>query len=576
MTTVQERPVATTQTTDDRARRLPDADPALPARAAGALLPDVRLGARGRGPGPGDVPAGLEGRRRTSRAARSVRTWLYRIATNVCLTNLEGRPAPAAARRARHRRRDGRRRARARPRDRLARAGARRRGRGRRARLDPARVRRRAPAPAGPPARGADPARRAALVGRRGRRGPRHHRGRGQLRAPARARPARRARPDRGHRRARPRPPASSELLDRYVDAFWRKDIDAIVGLLTAEATWDMPPFTSWYRGDENIGWLIGTECPGGANDMPMIATRANGQPAFGLYMRTPQGDFEPFQLQVLELDGDQVAPRHRVLRAARCSRRSGCRRGCPPTTARRPVPPSEVAAATTSAGHESRGPAVTAAALDGSVELLDRSLAYTRVALADVRPDLLDRPTPCAGWTLGRPARPHGGRARRVHRGRRRPGRGRTRCPPTRRAGSRRCEEKACALLGAWTAGAAAPGRRRGRRPRPRQPRCWSPPPPSRSPCTAGTSARPPVAAPRSPTTWPAACCRRPTVDRPGRPGPRFATARPARARDAPYDVRLLAWPDCGRARLDSPVGRGLIQRSAIRLIAIQGALAP
>jgi uncharacterized protein (TIGR03086 family) len=40
--------------------------------------------------------------------------------------------------------------------------------------------------------------------------------------------------------------------------------------------------------------------------------------------------------------------------------------------------------------------------ALDGAVELLDRSLSYTRVMLADVRPDQLDRATPCAGWTLG------------------------------------------------------------------------------------------------------------------------------------------------------------------------------
>lgn len=39
--------------------------------------------------------------------------------------------------------------------------------------------------------------------------------------------------------------------------------------------------------------------------------------------------------------------------------------------------------------------------ALDGAVELLERSLAYTRVVLAEVRPDLLDRPTPCAGWDL-------------------------------------------------------------------------------------------------------------------------------------------------------------------------------
>jgi RNA polymerase sigma-70 factor (ECF subfamily) len=97
-------------------------------------------------------------------------------------------------------------------------------------------------------------------------------------------------------------------LLDRYVDAFWRKDIDAIVQLLKAEATWEMPPFTSWYLGNENIGRLIATQCPGGINDMPMIETRANGQPAFGLYMRTRDGDFEPFHLQVLDIQGGKVA----------------------------------------------------------------------------------------------------------------------------------------------------------------------------------------------------------------------------------------------------------------------------
>lgn len=97
-------------------------------------------------------------------------------------------------------------------------------------------------------------------------------------------------------------------LLDRYVDAFWRKDIDTIVSLLTAEATWEMPPFTGWYAGAENIGRLIGTQCPGGRFDMPMLATSANGQPAFGLYMRGPDGDFTPFQLQVLEVEGGKVS----------------------------------------------------------------------------------------------------------------------------------------------------------------------------------------------------------------------------------------------------------------------------
>jgi len=97
------------------------------------------------------------------------------------------------------------------------------------------------------------------------------------------------------------------KLLDAYLDAFWRKDIQRIVQLLKHDATWDMPPFLSWFKGAEEIGRLIGTHCPGGSYDMPMLRTTANGQPAFGLYMRQDDGHFEPFQLQVLELDGGVV-----------------------------------------------------------------------------------------------------------------------------------------------------------------------------------------------------------------------------------------------------------------------------
>ena len=100
---------------------------------------------------------------------------------------------------------------------------------------------------------------------------------------------------------------AQRQLLDRYVEAFWRKDVDTIVSMLTAEAVWEMPPFTGWYLGRRSIAELIGEQCPGGCHDMPMVATWANGQPAFGLYMRTAEGDFVPFHLQVLELDGERV-----------------------------------------------------------------------------------------------------------------------------------------------------------------------------------------------------------------------------------------------------------------------------
>lgn len=97
------------------------------------------------------------------------------------------------------------------------------------------------------------------------------------------------------------------ELLDRYVTAFWEKDVATIVELFTKDAVWEMPPFTGWYQGAENIGRLIATQCPGGPRDMRMVPTRANGQAAFALYMRGDGGSFWPFQLQVLTLGPEGV-----------------------------------------------------------------------------------------------------------------------------------------------------------------------------------------------------------------------------------------------------------------------------
>jgi RNA polymerase sigma-70 factor (ECF subfamily) len=88
-------------------------------------------------------------------------------------------------------------------------------------------------------------------------------------------------------------------LLDKYVAAFWAKDIGAIVHLLKQDAVWEMPPYTGWYVGADNIGKLIDTQCPGQVHDMVLVPTTANGQPAFALYMRTPS--------QVLDLEGDRV-----------------------------------------------------------------------------------------------------------------------------------------------------------------------------------------------------------------------------------------------------------------------------
>ncbi|GAA3704651.1 sigma-70 family RNA polymerase sigma factor [Gordonia hankookensis] len=99
---------------------------------------------------------------------------------------------------------------------------------------------------------------------------------------------------------------AKRELLAKYVSAFERYDVDAIVDLFTDKAIWEMPPFTGWYQGAGAIGTLIRRNCPAEKDgDQILLPTTANGQPAFGLYMREPDGVHRPFQLQVLDLDAD-------------------------------------------------------------------------------------------------------------------------------------------------------------------------------------------------------------------------------------------------------------------------------
>ncbi|MFD9740887.1 sigma-70 family RNA polymerase sigma factor [Umezawaea sp. NPDC059074] len=93
------------------------------------------------------------------------------------------------------------------------------------------------------------------------------------------------------------------DLLDRYVKAFEAKDIPAIVTLFTSDAVWEMPPFTGWYQGGADIARLVDTQCPAdGPGDMRLVPTSANGQPAFGLYMRDEDGVHRPFNLPVLTL----------------------------------------------------------------------------------------------------------------------------------------------------------------------------------------------------------------------------------------------------------------------------------
>ena len=101
---------------------------------------------------------------------------------------------------------------------------------------------------------------------------------------------------------------ADAELLARYVDAFERYDMDALTALIHEDATQSMPPFDMWLSGrDDILSWWVG---PGagcrGSRVIPTMA--ANGAPAFGQYKQSETGDgYEPWALQVLEIENARI-----------------------------------------------------------------------------------------------------------------------------------------------------------------------------------------------------------------------------------------------------------------------------
>jgi RNA polymerase sigma-70 factor (ECF subfamily) len=99
------------------------------------------------------------------------------------------------------------------------------------------------------------------------------------------------------------------ELLGRYVDAFERYDMQALTSLIHEDATQSMPPYEMWLRGRENIfQWWVG---PGaGCRGSRVFPTQtANGSPAFAQYKPREDGGegYEPWALQVLEIVDGQI-----------------------------------------------------------------------------------------------------------------------------------------------------------------------------------------------------------------------------------------------------------------------------
>jgi RNA polymerase sigma-70 factor, ECF subfamily len=98
-------------------------------------------------------------------------------------------------------------------------------------------------------------------------------------------------------------------IVDGYMAAMERGDVDAVVAMLAADATWSMPPQPEWYRGHAAIVDFLRRAPLSGAHRWRHVPARANGQAAVGCYVwDADRRLYAPWVLDVLTLDGDRIA----------------------------------------------------------------------------------------------------------------------------------------------------------------------------------------------------------------------------------------------------------------------------
>jgi RNA polymerase sigma-70 factor, ECF subfamily len=99
------------------------------------------------------------------------------------------------------------------------------------------------------------------------------------------------------------------EIVDRYVDAFERADVDALVEMLAVDGAFTMPPVPTWYRGREAVAAFLSDHVLAGDKRWRLVPARANGQLAFGNYRwDEARSIFEPRSLSVLTLGREGIA----------------------------------------------------------------------------------------------------------------------------------------------------------------------------------------------------------------------------------------------------------------------------
>jgi RNA polymerase sigma-70 factor (ECF subfamily) len=105
-----------------------------------------------------------------------------------------------------------------------------------------------------------------------------------------------------------PADPGDRALLDRFTTAFENADVAALTELLRDDAVLEMPPRLAWFAGREHVGLFLGTHVLRQPGDFRLIQTAANGQPAVAEYRRGPDGAFRAHGVAVLTFAGSRIA----------------------------------------------------------------------------------------------------------------------------------------------------------------------------------------------------------------------------------------------------------------------------
>ena len=105
-----------------------------------------------------------------------------------------------------------------------------------------------------------------------------------------------------------PAGPDQRALVDRYMAAFEAADVAALLRLLREDAEWEMPPWATWFAGRQAIGRFLTSQIFAAPKAWRLVATRANGQPAVAAYLRGPEGAYHAHAIQVLTVTAEGIA----------------------------------------------------------------------------------------------------------------------------------------------------------------------------------------------------------------------------------------------------------------------------